>query len=88
MATVVDVARTNGTKTAHAVAYQKGNSDANTPSPTWEQTINFLTAATIETHIPTRSDVVPAVGVDNTADTWLPAMEFLFLPSVPNTVRF
>ena len=83
MAIVIDAARQNISKLAHATTYQKGNAAPNTPTPTWSQTENFLTASSVESHITT--DGVP---VDNTADAWLPLSDQLWLPSVPATVRF
>lgn len=90
MATVVDVARDDGIvrpKQSHNTAYQKGNDDPNTPSPTWLTTITFATVAA-ETHITARNDVVPWVGINNTADSWVPHLSIASLSSTPATDRF
>ena len=74
MAIVVDVARTAMTKQAHNTDYQKGNDNANTPTPTWLDTITF-TAAVAETHI----GFAYEAGVVNTGDAWVPSQTTEFI---------
>ena len=49
-----------------------------TDDPATMRFMQFYAAATPETHIPTRGDVVPAVGVNNTADAWVPLQSTQF----------
>lgn len=84
MATVVDAAREDVAKQAHNVVYQKGNDNSQTPNPTWVDTVQY-NAGTAETHIPHADD---ATGVNNTADSWLPAVTTQFLDKVAKTERF
>lgn len=83
MAIVVDAARANIDKNAHNTVYQKGNDNANTPTPTWLKSVGFLAAAAAETHI----NFAYEAGVDNTLDAWLPAEEEVFLDKTVATVR-
>lgn len=87
MATVLDAARTVGVKQAHNTEYQNGNDDANTPTPTWLDTITFATVAA-ETHIDARGEAIPWAPTNNTADAWVPHATIEWLDSVPATERF
>lgn len=74
MAIVVDAARAAYTEWGDykIPPYTKGNSHPNTPNPSFQNGWAWLGPVVAETHITARNDVVPWVGINNTADAWVP----------------
>lgn len=90
-AVVVDSARdADVAKDCATETYTKGNDNANTPDPTWDIGFTLKAPGAAETHETARGDVVPWAGIDNSADAWVPVVDFtaFWLDSTPATVRF
>ena len=82
MAIVIDAARGVGSFSDYNTTYQKGNDNANTPTPTWLE-MHTTIQSVAETHV----NFAYEAPTNNTADTWVPMYTTTFLSSTPNTVR-